>query len=221
MNILSEVFNVAHLSWVGFSVFFTVFASGVLVKVLSDLLLDKKLRQVYVANIVKNAKIYIVLAILLLICIPVGFSETEIHRQGANGQVNVEIIRTPQEQNFAEHAYQTPDGGRMIYLGSGPNAGAVSREAYIAQAQANHDALVANNQNIVQGAHDAWKNGSISKDEFFETHSQIKVINGNSERQVSAVKSAALNNQPLDIAKSKGNVTVYVQAKDKPRVLVS
>jgi hypothetical protein len=102
-----------------------------------------------------------------------------------------------------------------------PNSQAISREQYLAQVEANEARIYAKTGETERDSKEAWQRGTLSKDEYYKTHGEITVINGNVKSQVSSIKSKALESKPLNIAKSHGNTSVYVQESNKPRVLVS
>ena len=211
----------AYLISVGMQWFVLIVGTSFMIALLNKWLLEPVHRPSLLQQIRKHWRWGIVLIVLILCSVPAIFAETEIHRQDAIGNVTVEIIRTPQEQQWAEHTYERPDGARGIYLDSfhnGPGAKAISKEDYEAQVRTLNQRVVDDMNRIDGEALVFTQGGGMSQDDYFKFHSQIEVAKGNIRTQENSIKQSLDQAKPVDIAKSIPGRTIKVVEK---KVLVS
>ena len=181
----------AYLISVGMQWFVLIVGTGFMIALLNKWLLEPGHRPFLLQQIRKHWRWGIVLIILILCSVPAIFAETEIHHQDANGNVTVEVIRTPQEQQMAEYAYDMGNGVTGHFFdGKTPHGGVISKEEYLAQVHENNRRVIDARNNMLGEAKEFQDSGGMTQEEYFDLHSQIQVANGNTVQMESSIKQS-------------------------------
>lgn len=157
---------------------------------------------------------------LMFVAMAPAFAEKEIHVQNPDRSISIMLERTPREQAMAEHAYVQPDGNTIYYLDS-QTGQPTTKENFQATYEAQMSTVRDSNNRIAEEAHDAFKQGVISHDEFMKQHGIVQMANAGLEvtrnQTVSTLQN--LKSKPTnETADGRIASRIIVQ---KPKVLVS
>lgn len=162
----------------------------------------------------------ILIVALALIALPPASAERETHVENSDGTISITIERMAQEQARAEVSYQDPNLGTVTYFDS--NTGKpTTKENFQKTYEAQMDMVQDSNNRIVEEAHQAFKQGVISHEEFMSQHSIVKMANAGLEATRNQTVSTVRSLQPKPANQTADGRTASKIIIQKPRVLIS